>query len=62
LWTPPQAPKLGAKNYEKKQARYTSLEAEALEWLGPLAARRIELREDIGRIGESSGSGSSNTD
>ena len=52
LWTPPQAPKLGAKNYEKKQARYTSLEAEALEWLGPLAARRIELREDIGRIGE----------
>ncbi len=52
LWTPPQAPKPGAKDYEKNMARHAQLEAEARELLGPLAARRIELREDAGRIDE----------
>jgi hypothetical protein len=52
LWTPPQAPKPSAKDYEKKLAQHLQLEAEAREQLGSLMTRRLELREDVGWIDE----------
>lgn len=52
LWTPPGAPKADNKAFEKKQAVHTAALAEAAEQLGPLAGRRLDLRDDIGAIDE----------
>ena len=50
LWTPPA--KQNGDGDGKKLAAYEKTMAEATVQLGDLAARRIELRSDIGKIGE----------
>jgi hypothetical protein len=52
LYTPPRPPKEGDKEVEAKQATYTATLAAATAQLGDLAARRLELRDDIGAISE----------
>ncbi len=52
LWTPPSAPDIANNDYRKKQAAHEKARDEAQQQLGRLAMRRLELREDIGAIGE----------
>ena len=52
LYTPPRPPKDDDKDFEVKRATYDAIMSAAQAQLGGLAARRLELRDQIGAINE----------